>query len=209
MEYIREPGRIEEKSMELIEQYLEARELAPGERLVVKRVIHTTGDPSYLDLVAFGHRAVEDGVRRLAAGGRIYCDVEMVRAGINRKATHALGLEPYCRIHAPDVSAAAVRLGITRAAGAMSEALAQQPEGGIFVIGNAPTALFTLLEAVTAGKANPGLVVGTPVGFVGAAESKEWLTAFPFPWITVLGTKGGSTIAAAVINALLAMVPGF
>lgn len=207
MEYIKDPRRIEEKSMEMIEELLAEYSLDRWQKPVVKRIVHTTGDPSFAGITVIGKDAAQAGARRLAAGGRVYCDVEMVRSGINRKRTAELGLDLYCTIHEPEIANAAKMGGITRAAAAMEAALAEQPMNGIFVIGNAPTALFVLLEAVTAGRARPALVVGTPVGFVGAAESKEWLTSFDFPWITVLGQKGGSTIAAAIVNALLTLTP--
>lgn len=203
VDYIKDPLAIEEKSMEIITKRLAGRLFGPCEEPVVKRVVHTTGDPSFADLLSFGSGAAAAGARVLARGGVIHCDVEMVRSGLNRAALAALRIEASCLIHEEEIIAEAKRLGTTRAAAAMARAVAASPMGGIFVIGNAPTALFVLLEAVAEGKAYPDLVVGTPVGFVGAAEAKEWLATFNFPWITVRGEKGGSTVASAIVNALL------
>lgn len=199
MEYLKDPRKIEELSMRIIAERLQGGNFTAGEWAVVRRVIHTTGDVSFAGLLQFWPGAPEAGARALTAAGRLWCDVEMVKAGISRRAHISVS----CRIHDPEVADLARRIGTTRAAAAMMAAVEEQPEGGIFVIGNAPTALFALLEAVEADKCRPALVVGTPVGFVGAAESKEWLTSFDFPWISVRGEKGGSTIAAAIVNALL------
>jgi precorrin-8X/cobalt-precorrin-8 methylmutase len=204
MEYIKDPKEIERKSMEIIEQRLSGFPFDPLQKPVIKRVVHTTGDSSFAGITAFSRDAVDLGAKALAAGAPVYCDVEMARSGINRKAVAALGLDMVCLIHEPAVAVAAKEMGTTRATAAMMQALALHPKGAVFVIGNAPTALFALLEAVQEGKAEPALVVGTPVGFVGAAESKKWLTEFSIPWITVHGEKGGSTVAAAIMNALLA-----
>jgi len=205
MDYCKDPREIEEKSMAIIEERLAGFPFELSQKPVIKRVVHTTGDLSFAELTAFSHNALTAGVAALVGGAPVYCDVEMARSGVNRQAAAALGLQLTCLIHEPTVAAEAKMLGTTRAAVAMGRALAAHPRGAIFLIGNAPTALFVLLEAVKAGKAEPALVVGTPVGFVGAAESKEWLTEFDFPWITVQGEKGGSTVAAAIMNALLAM----
>jgi precorrin-8X/cobalt-precorrin-8 methylmutase len=203
MDYIRDPRRIEEKSMRIVEGHLDGYSFNRFEKEVVKRVVHTTGDPSFAGIIAFNDGAAASGAGILGAGGTVYCDVEMARAGINRSLAEEAGLTLHCGIHDPKTEAMAKINGTTRAAAAMSLAAEEKPEGGIFVIGNAPTALFVLLETALAGKVRPALVIGTPVGFVGAAESKEWLTSFTFPWITVRGEKGGSTVAAAVVNALL------
>lgn len=205
MDYCKNPQEIEKKSMAIIEDRLAGFPFDLSQKPVIKRVVHTTGDLSFAEITLFSNNALTAGVAALAAGAPVYCDVEMARSGINRQAAAALGLQLNCLIHEPKVAADAKILGTTRAAVAMNMALAAHPRGAIFLIGNAPTALFALLEAVKAGKAEPALLIGTPVGFVGAAESKEWLTEFRFPWITVRGEKGGSTVAAAIMNALLAI----
>jgi precorrin-8X/cobalt-precorrin-8 methylmutase len=199
VEYLKDPRKIEELSMSIIAERLRDCNFTAGEWAVVRRVVHTTGDVSFAGLLQFRPGAPEAGAHALTAAGRLWCDVEMVKAGINRRAPISVS----CRIHEPEVAEKASRTGTTRAAAAMMAAVEEQPDGGIFVIGNAPTALFALLEAAAAGRCRPALVVGTPVGFVGAAESKEWLTGFDFPWISVRGEKGGSTVAAAIVNAIL------
>lgn len=201
MQYLRDPQKIEELSMAVIGERLKDHDFAAAEWAVVRRVVHTTGDVAFAGLLQFSPGAAEQGAQVLAGAKQVWCDVEMVKAGIKRRAPFLLN----CRIHQPEVAEQARLAGTTRAAAAMSAAVAEQPEGGIFVIGNAPTALFALLEAAAADKCRPALVVGTPVGFVGAAESKEWLTGFDFPWISVRGEKGGSTVAAAIVNALLSL----
>lgn len=199
MQYLKDPQKIEELSMAVIGERLKGHDFSSAEWAVVRRVVHTTGDVAFAGLLQFSSGAAECGARVLAGAQQVWCDVEMVKAGINRRAPFAI----HCRIHQPEVAETARLAGTTRAAAAMLAAVEEQPEGGIFVIGNAPTALFALLEAVAADKCRPALVVGTPVGFVGAAESKEWLTSFDFPWISVRGEQGGSTVAAAIVNALL------
>lgn len=204
MDYIKNPKEIEQKSMAIIEERLTGFPFDPLQKSAIKRVVHTTGDISFAEITLFSDGAVEAAITAFGNGAHVFCDVEMVRSGINRIATATLGIELSCLIHEPHIAEAAKQQQTTRAAAAMAQAIAKRPDGGVYVIGNAPTALFVLLEAVEAGLARPALVVGTPVGFVGAAESKEWLTTFDIPWITVQGEKGGSTIAAAIVNALLA-----
>ena len=190
--------------MAIIEERLKDFSFNLQQKPVIKRVVHTTGDISFAEITLFSDDAVTAGLAAFAAGAPVFCDVEMVRSGINRIAASTLGIEISCLIHDPRIIEVAKQAETTRAAAAMAEAIIKTPTGGIFVIGNAPTALFVLLAAVKAGVIRPALVIGTPVGFVGAAESKEWLTSFSIPWITVRGEKGGSTIAAAIVNALLA-----
>lgn len=129
----------------------------------------------------------------------------MIKVGINHRRLDVLGVKVNCYISDPQVAEEARREGLTRAAVAMCRAAAEL-EGGIAVIGNAPTALVTLCDLIKQGEVTPALVVGVPVGFVGARESKELLMSTPVPYITVPGTKGGSTIAVAVMNALLNLV---
>lgn len=205
MDYVKDPKEIERKSMAIIEQRLHDFPFDPLQKPVIKRVVHTTGDISFADITKFSDGAVAAAMAAFGAGAPVFCDVEMARSGVNRAAVAKLGLDISCIIHEPNVAEEAKAAGTTRASAAMTRTLQAHSTGGIFVIGNAPTALFVLLEAVKAGTARPALVVGTPVGFVGAAESKEWLTEFDIPWITVQGEKGGSTVAAAIVNALMAL----
>jgi len=135
-------------------------------------------------------------------GRPIFTDVQMLRSGISPVKLEQFGIDTMCLIKDSEVVAEAKRTGKTRAMIAMAKA-APELEGGIIAIGNAPTALFELCAMIQRGELRPALVVGTPVGFVGAKESKEVLVETPVPYITVTGTRGGSTIAVAALNALL------
>ncbi len=203
MEFMCEPRAIENRSMAIIEENLpELRTLAPGKRKIVERVVHATGDVSYARLLRLHPGAVEAGLNAIRAGRSIVTDVKMLKAGINVSRLKKLGVTVSCYIDDPRVIAEARQQGMTRAMMSMRLA-APGMNGGIAAIGNAPTALFTLCELINQGKVTPALVVGTPVGFVGAAESKEMLMNTNVPYVTVPGSKGGSTIAAAIVNALL------
>ncbi|MBG0776610.1 MAG: precorrin-8X methylmutase [Desulfovibrionaceae bacterium] len=204
-----EPMVIERGSMAIIESEVpEPRPYADHEWLVVRRMIHTTADFEMLDLVRFHPRATAAGRAALARGCAIFTDTEMARAGIPLRRMEPLGCTVSCLMSDPDVAAAAKAAGTTRAVEAIDRAVAR---GGasIFVIGNAPTALLRLLEHMDKGAARPDLVVGMPVGFVNAAESKALLMARQpaaapdsVPWVVIEGRKGGSALAATVINAL-------
>jgi precorrin-8X/cobalt-precorrin-8 methylmutase len=206
MEFIQDPKEIEDTSMEIIEKCLPMlKELPEGERQIIKRIVHTTGDPSIAELVKIHPEAVISGVRAFKAGRPVFTDVQMLRAGINPGLLEKFNVETICLIKDPEVAEEAKKTGKTRAMVAVSKA-ASMLDGGIIAIGNAPTALFELCEMIKKGDIKPALVVGTPVGFVGAKESKEVLMQTPVPYITVTGTRGGSTIAVAVLNALLKLV---
>lgn len=206
MEFIKDPTAIEDTSMEIIESCLPMlKELPNGERQIIKRIVHTTGDPDIARLIKIHPDAVEAGLKAFKAGKPVFTDVQMLRSGINPIKLERLGVETMCMIKDPEVVEEAKRTGKTRAMIAMAKA-APRLEGGIVAIGNAPTALFELCAMVKSGQLQPALVVGTPVGFVGAKESKEVLMETPVPYITVEGTRGGSTIAVAALNALLKMI---
>jgi len=205
VEVIVDPKAIEEKSMCIIEHNLPAlAEMPPGERAIVKRVVHTTGDLTLASLVRFHPRAVEAGLEAIRRGRPILTDVNMVRTGLIDNRLRTFGIETRCLINDPEVVAGSRARRVTRAMLAMERG-APEAAGGIIAIGNAPTALFTLCALIARNEARPALVVGTPVGFVGAAESKEELVKSSVPYITLPGTRGGSTIATAIINALLLM----
>ncbi|MBU7007056.1 precorrin-8X methylmutase [Phosphitispora fastidiosa] len=203
MEFIKDPKAIEDTSMDIIEQAVPwIRELSQGERQIVRRIVHTTGDPEIAELVKIHPDAVASGLQAMREGKTIFTDVQMLRSGISPVKLEQFGIETMCLIKDPEVAAEAKRTGKTRAMIAMAKA-APKLDGGIIAIGNAPTALFELCEMIQRGELRPALVVGTPVGFVGAKESKEVLVETPVPYITVTGTRGGSTIAVAALNALL------
>ncbi|MCL2335809.1 MAG: precorrin-8X methylmutase [Firmicutes bacterium] len=206
MNYNINPSAIEQESMAIIERNIPALlDLPAGEQAIIKRIVHTTGDFNIAPQVRIHPLAIEAGLAALKSSCTIITDVKMALAGMNRKKMAELNVTAICRIDDPEVVARSKQTGETRARAAML--FAAPLDGDIAVIGNAPTALFTLCEMIEAGLASPALVVGTPVGFVGALESKEVLMAMnKVPYVTVTGTRGGSTIAAAVINALLYMI---
>ncbi|ABZ84944.1 precorrin-8x methylmutase cbic/cobh putative [Heliomicrobium modesticaldum Ice1] len=206
MDYITDPRAIETKSMEIIDGLIGPLPVSAEERKVIKRVVHTTGDPDFAKLVRWSHGAVPIGIAALARGASVFTDVNMVRVGVNSRLLTIKGGNVVCAISEPRVVAEAERTGKTRAMTAF-DLLAPEMNGAVIAIGNAPTALFHLLSLVEAGRCRPALVVGTPVGFVGAAESKEALTQADVPYITVTGNKGGSNIAAAIVNAMLLQMP--
>lgn len=202
MDYITDPQAIEEKSMDIIGGLIGDLQVSPEAERIIKRVVHTTGDPEYAKLVEIHPEAIESGLKALRRGCKIFTDVNMVKIGINSRVLGQLGGEVECYINHPEVIESAAAAGKTRAMTAM-ERVAKELDGNILAIGNAPTALFTALQAVSQLGVKPALIVGIPVGFVGAAESKEALIQSGLPYITVRGTKGGSTISVSVINALL------
>lgn len=199
------PKSIEQKSMEIIEESLPGLAKLPhGEREIVKRIVHTTGDVSIAGLVTIHPQAVEAGLEAIRNGRTIATDINMLKVGINPGRLRSFGIDVVCYISDPDVAREAKERRLTRAMVAMERA-AREAKGGIVAIGNAPTALFTLCRMIQKGEAAPALVVGTPVGFVGACESKETLSEMSIPYITIPGTRGGSAIAVAAVNALLAL----
>ena len=150
--------------------------------------------------------AIDRAIEALKAGAHIYTDVEMVRTGINKKKLASFGGEVHCLVADPDVAVRAKAEGITRSMVAMRQ-FGKDLDGNIVAIGNAPTALFEVLRLVREEGIRPACIVGIPVGFVGAAESKAALAENGIvPYITVEGTKGGSPIAAAAINALMYLI---
>lgn len=202
--YINNPMEIENKSMDIIEEGLNKTDFTAEEKLVVKRTIHTTGDPDYQNIVTFKNDFVEVAKKALKGGTKIYTDTNMTKAGVNKKAMEKLGLEVVSYIADEDVAEKAKKEGTTRSQAAIEKAIRE----GVtcFSIGNAPTALYKLLEEYDAGRAKIDFVIGVPVGFVGAAESKEDLRGYDIPQVTTVGNKGGSNVAASIINALMYML---
>ncbi len=195
------PREIETESFRRIEAAVGRVDLPPPEWAVVRRMIHTTADVEYLKLVRLHPQAVAAGLHALKDGRPVFTDTRMLLAGISTGRLARLGVEAACLIDLPEVHQAATAQGITRAAAAVDLAL-PRAAGGIMAIGNAPTALRRVLLRLSQGWSPPALIVGIPVGFVDAAEAKEALTHCPYPFITALGPKGGSAVAASVINAL-------
>ncbi|WP_298705630.1 precorrin-8X methylmutase [uncultured Veillonella sp.] len=203
MDYIKNPKAIEDKSMELIYPYVKDLHLTDDEICVYSRTIHASGDVEYAQLVRTSPDAVAKGIAAIEQGAHVYCDVEMVRTGINKAALALRGSEAHCLIKDEQVAQLAKELGVTRSIAAM-RTFGKALEGQIVAIGNAPTALYEVLRLALEEGVKPALIIGIPVGFVGAAESKDYLMEVsPVPYITVKGNKGGSSIAASVVNALL------
>jgi precorrin-8X/cobalt-precorrin-8 methylmutase len=175
---------------------------------IIERVIHATADPEFAKLLLISDKAVETGVAAIKAGAKIITDVNMVKAGINETRVKRFGGKILTYIDHERAVKLAARESITRAAAAMRLAINEGVNGAIILIGNAPTATFELASAVKQGLAKPALIVATPVGFIGAAESKEAIARLSIPFIIVKGSKGGSPVAVAVFNALLAMAEG-
>jgi precorrin-8X/cobalt-precorrin-8 methylmutase len=200
------PEEIEAESFRIIDAEVGAHDWPASEWPIVRRVIHTSADFDYARSMVISADAVDRGIRALRAGRGIVTDTTMALAGINKGLLVRFGAPISCFVADPAVSAEAPRLGITRSILAMRKA-ADDSGNGIFVVGNAPTALYELLRLIREEGLRPDLVVGLPVGFVGAEECKEELLREApgqlIPFITNRGRKGGSNVAAAVVNALL------
>ncbi|HIV24286.1 MAG TPA: precorrin-8X methylmutase [Candidatus Scatomonas pullistercoris] len=198
------PMDIEKRSFEIITEELGDKKLAPGTELIVKRCIHTSADFDYADNLYFSEGAVEKALEAIKSGACIVTDTQMARAGINKKALARYGGEVYCFISDEDVAEKARELGTTRASVSMGKA-AKMDTNLIFAIGNAPTALVRLYELIQDGF-RPQLIIGAPVGFVNVVQSKELIMGTDVPCIVAKGRKGGSNIAACIVNALLYMI---
>lgn len=206
MDFIKEPMTIENRSMELIAPHLAELHLDERETKLYSRLIHASGDVGYAPITRVHPQAIDAAIAALKRGVDIYTDVEMVRTGINKKKLASFGGTVHCLVADPDVAARAKADGITRSMVAM-RTFGKDMDGSIVAIGNAPTALFEVLRLVREEGIRPACIVGIPVGFVGAAESKAELAANDIvPYITVEGSKGGSPIAAAAVNALMYMI---
>jgi len=191
-----EGREIERKSFSIIERRLS--HLPEPERQVVKRVVHATGDFSFSRQVVFHLDAIEAGVRAVRGGCDVVTDVKMVACGVLAERLARYGGEVRCFISSPEVVEYARRHGITRARAAV-RLHGEEIEGSIFAVGNAPTALFELIDAGI----RPRMIVAACVGFVGAAEAKERVLRYGVPSIVVRGRRGGSNIAAAITNAII------
>lgn len=197
---------IETESFEIIDSLLEPDDVEDPGYQVVRRIVHTTGDPSLARAVLISDSAISAGVAAAGTGAGIYCDVNMAAAGIQPTA-EKLGLEVTCLVADQAVAELARSEGVTRGVAAVRMA-GSGLDGAIAVIGNSPTALFELLRLAADEGVRPALIVGVPVGFVGAAESKEALIESDIPYITLPGNRGGSTIAVAVVNSIMRMSAG-
>ena len=200
------PDDIDRQSLVMVAESLAGDEseaaLSSAERYVLHRIVRAEGDPAIAADVRFANGAVGAALQSLQDARRVITDVRMVQVGISRAALNRRGVETDCLIDAPAVAERALREGTTRSVAAVRE-LAPQMDGAVVAIGNAPTALLALLDLIDAGQVSPAMVIGMPVGFVACPESKAELAARDVPHITILGRRGGSSAAAATVNALL------
>lgn len=198
---IHDPDEIERRSMEIIESELSVP-IPPENKAVVKRVIHCTADFDYARNLVFSEGAIEKALSILKGGCTIVTDTQMAKSGINKTAAGKLGCEVLCFMSDPDVAEIAKKRGCTRAVASMEKA-SRLGRPLVFAIGNAPTALLRIREMMDEGTLRPELVIGVPVGFVNVVESKEAIMETDVPYIVAKGRKGGSNVAAAIVNALM------
>lgn len=206
-EYIIEkvkPEDIEKRSFEIIESELNV-ELDPKLAPVIKRVIHTTADFDYVNNLYFSKNVVDIAMDILKKGATVITDTNMAKAGINSKAADKLNIKVQCFMADEDVAIRAKELGITRAQVSMEKA-STLPSPIIFVVGNAPTALIKICELYDKGIIRPDLVIAVPVGFVNVVNAKEMIIERDMNCIVARGRKGGSNVAAAIMNALMYMM---
>ncbi len=199
------PADIERRSMEIIESEIgDISAFSEHEKLIIKRCVHTTADFDYKQNLRFSENAVELGIAALKAGAVIVTDTQMAFSGISKPACKALGCEVFCFMSDPDVAEKAKIRGVTRAVISVEKTAGMFPDRQlIYAVGNAPTALIRLHELITENKLRPALIVGVPVGFVNVVEAKELIMTSGVPYIVAAGRKGGSNVAAAVLNAML------
>ena len=201
-DYLRDGAAIYERSFAIIRAEADLAHFSAEEADIAVRMIHACGQVSAASSIEFAPGLVPAARGALARGAPILCDAEMVAHGVTRARLPADNAV-VCSLRDPAVPDLAAKLGTTRSAAAL-ELWRDRLDGAVVAIGNAPTALFRLLEMLEAGTARPAAIIGVPVGFVGAAESKEALAANPYgvPWLIVRGRMGGSAMTAAAVNAL-------
>lgn len=195
------PADIESRSFEIIRSELPhpvPEDLAP----VIIRAIHTSADFEYADSLCFSEGVMDIARKALKNGATIVTDTNMALAGINRGALEKLGCRKICFMADPEVAAAAKENGFTRAAASVDKA-ASINGPLIYAVGNAPTALIRLYEKISSGEMKPDLIIGVPVGFVNVVQAKELIMTAGVPYIVARGRKGGSNVAAAIVNALM------
>ncbi|MCH7736678.1 MAG: precorrin-8X methylmutase [Chloroflexi bacterium] len=199
------PDEIDRRSIEAVEACLPQLDgLTPEERYVVCRIVRAEGDPEISKAVGFSPNAVELGIAAIRAKAAVVTDVRMVEVGISKALLSKCGITTYCQIDTPNTAQRAKSEGTTRSVAAVRE-LTPHLNGAIAVVGNAPTALLALLDMVKAGEVSPALVIGMPVGFIACTESKAELAKADVPYISVWERRGGSSAAAATVNALLGL----
>lgn len=200
-------GQIEEQSFKIIDSEIGTTQFTKDEYVVVRRVIHATGDFDFAQTMRFHHKAIAAGKEALKKGKNILVDVRMAEAGINKRKLSRLGGKVICLVDNNDVIKKAEEEKKTRSETAIQMGMTE--DIGIIAVGNAPTALLKVIELIKSSKeaiSVPELIIGVPVGFVNAVESKEELLTLEHPYITARGRKGGSSVAAAIVNALLGLL---
>jgi len=198
------PQEIEAESFRIIERELGPHSFSTEEFAVVRRIIHATGDFSFAENLRFHPEAIQAGLAAIRAGKNILVDVNMAANGISTALLNPFGGRVICRIKEAQTVELAKKNRTTRSDAAIARAA--NDNIGILAIGNAPTALLKAMELIDQGLLAPDLVIGVPVGFVNAAESKQLLADKSYPFITALGRKGGTPVAVAAVNALLRLV---
>lgn len=199
------PDEIDRRSIEVVEASLpQLDDLTAEERYVVCRIVRAEGDPEIAKVVGFSPGAVNLGIAAVKAKAPVVTDVRMVEVGISKALLSRCGIATYCQIDTPNTAERAKADGTTRSVAAVRE-LTPQLDGAIAVVGNAPTALLALLDMVKAGEVSPALVIGMPVGFIACAESKAELAKVDVAYISIWERRGGSSAAAATVNALLGL----
>ncbi|MFJ7307790.1 precorrin-8X methylmutase [Peribacillus frigoritolerans] len=197
-----DPDKIYDYSFSIIAEEMGNHDFSEDEWKIVRRVIHASADFELGRSVIIHPNAIQAGVEAIRKGRHVIADVQMIESGTGKKRFQKHGGDVHCYISDPDVMVEAKRLNTTRAIISMQKA-AKENEGGIYAIGNAPTALLELIRLIKEGIAKPDLIIGMPVGFVSAAESKEELAKITeVPFITNIGRKGGSTVTVAALNAI-------
>jgi precorrin-8X/cobalt-precorrin-8 methylmutase len=199
------PNDIEALSFRIIDKEAGPHGYTKEQWSIVRRMIHTSADFEWMEIVRFHPKAITKGIEAIRSGKSIITDTQMARMGIRHQEIESYGGTVTCFMNDPLVAKRALEKTVTRAKMAMDMAVDSFKEG-IYVVGNAPTALLRLIELIDAKMVNPDLIVGLPVGFVNAAESKTLLLEQPqVSFITNMGRKGGSAVAASVINALIGL----
>ena len=198
------PHEIERSSFQIIDQEAGIHHFTAQQWSIVQRIIHTTADFEFKEMIRFHPDAISAGIEAIRNGKMIITDTNMARVGIRKKEVETYGGRVKCYINDPLIHEKAALTGGTRAKAAVDMAISEMKDG-IYVVGNAPTALLRLIELIGEKKAQPALVIGLPVGFVNAAESKAALVGMDTPYISNVGRKGGSNVAASVVNALAIM----
>jgi len=205
-----EPLKIEAESFRIIEKEFDERtgltadEINPDEFAIIRRVIHATGDFSFANRIRFHPDAIQAGLDAIRSGKNILTDVNMAAAGISRNLLAPYGGKIICKVADPEIAKIAVEKGLTRSQTAIETGM--RDNVGIIAIGNAPTALITVMNLIADGTITPDLIIGVPVGFVNAEESKEILLEKTYPYISCTGRKGGTTVSVAIVNAILRLL---